>query len=259
MASTTHPPRNQAPGNRPAPTLVPGGGRQRRWSLALLAILITLGSALAFVVLWMNAGGREPVLALRNNVAAGQPIRADDLMVVRVSADSGVDLFASARRDEVVDQPAATNLLAGMLLVEDAVGDDDDIATGTAVIAIPVPAEQIPAGPRRTQVLHGGPHRDAVRGPERQAVLVPHKFRGVASVGHVVNRVRHRWVRAAGAGTPLRLRPRAPPRPPVSCYPSGVWTPLHLRFVRVSQSSPCICRVKSVIHLRIQGTHREAA
>ncbi len=145
MASTTHPPRNQAPVNRPAPTLVPGAGRQRRWSLALLAILITLGSALAFVVLWMNAGGREPVLALRNNVAAGQPIRADDLMVVRVSADSGVDLYASARRDEVIDQPAATNLLAGMLLVEDAVGDDDDIATGTAVIAIPVPAEQIPS------------------------------------------------------------------------------------------------------------------
>jgi hypothetical protein len=145
MASTTLPPRNQAPGNRPAPTLVPGGGRQRRWSLALLAILITLGSALAFVVLWMNAGGREPVLALRNNVAAGQLIQEDDLVVVRVSTDSGVDLYPSSRRGDVVGQPAATNLLAGMLLVDGAVGDDDDIATGTAVIAIPVPAEQIPS------------------------------------------------------------------------------------------------------------------
>lgn len=145
MASTTHPPRNQAPGNRPAPTLVPGAGRQRRWSLALLAILITLGSALAFVVLWMNAGGREPVLVLRNNVAAGQTINADDLEVVRVSADSGVELFASSRRDEVEGKVASTNLLAGMLVVEGAIGDADDIATGRAVIAIPVPVEQIPS------------------------------------------------------------------------------------------------------------------
>ena len=145
MASTTHPPRNHAPGNRPAPTLVPGAGRQRRWSLALLAILITIGSALAFVVLWMNAGGREPVLALRNNVAAGQTIQPDDLEVVRVSADSGVDLFPSSRRDDVEGKVAATNLLAGMLIVEGAVGDADDIATGNAVIAIPVPVEQVPS------------------------------------------------------------------------------------------------------------------
>ena len=144
MASTTHPPRNQAPGSRPAPTLVPGGGRQRRWSLALLAILITLGSALAFVVLWMNAGGREPVLALRNNVAAGQLIRADDLVVVRMSADSGIDPIPSSARDQVVDHPAATNLLAGMLLVEGTVGDADGLDSGSTVIAIPVPVEQIP-------------------------------------------------------------------------------------------------------------------
>ena len=144
MASTTLPPRSPAPGNRPAPTLVPGGGRQRRWSLALLAILVTLGSALAFVVLWMNAGGREPVLALRNNVAAGQLIRADDLVVVRVSADSGIDPIPSSARDDVIDQPAATNLLAGMLLVEEAVGTADDLDTGDAVIAIPVPPERIP-------------------------------------------------------------------------------------------------------------------
>lgn len=146
MASTTLPPRNQAPGNRPAPNLVPGGGRQRRWSLALLAILITLGSALAFVVLWMNAGGREPVLALRNNVAAGQVVTADDLVVVRVSADSGIEPVASSQRDEIVGHTAATNLLAGMLVVDGMVSDaEDSLATGTAVIAIPVPAEQIPS------------------------------------------------------------------------------------------------------------------
>ena len=72
MASTTLPSRPTPSGpGRSAPALVPGGGRQRRWSLALLAVLVTVASALGFVVLWMNAGGREPVLALRRNVAAG--------------------------------------------------------------------------------------------------------------------------------------------------------------------------------------------
>jgi hypothetical protein len=150
MASTTLQPRSPAPGNRSAPTLVPGGGRQRRWSLALLAILVTLGSALAFVVLWMNAGGREPVLALRNNVAAGQLIEADDLVVVRMSADSGISPIPSSRRDDVIGEPAATNLLAGMLLVDEAVGTADDIDAGSAVIAIPVPTSQIPVGDLET-------------------------------------------------------------------------------------------------------------
>jgi hypothetical protein len=124
---------------------VPGRGRQRRWSLALVAVLTTLGSALAFVVLWMNAGDRKPVLALRNDVIAGQIIEADDLTVVRVSADSGVSLVSSSARDDVIGKPAATNLLAGTLLVPEVVGTADGLESGTAVLAIPVPVAQLPA------------------------------------------------------------------------------------------------------------------
>lgn len=145
MASTTLPPRTPAPGERTAPALVPGGGRQRRWSLALVAVLVTLGSALAFVVLWMNAGGREPVLALRNDVVAGQQIQPDDLVVVRVSADDGISPIPSSARDDVEGETAATNLLAGTLLVPEAIATPDGIDSGTAVIAIPVPAVELPS------------------------------------------------------------------------------------------------------------------
>jgi SAF domain len=143
--ATTLPPRTPVAGDRGAPMLAPGRGRQRRWSLALLAVLMTLGSALAFVVLWMNAGDRKPVLALRNDVVAGQIIEADDLTVVRVSADSGVDLVSSSARDDVIDEPAAVNMLAGTLLTPSAVGTDDGLDTGAAVIAIPVTPSEIPA------------------------------------------------------------------------------------------------------------------
>jgi hypothetical protein len=144
MASTTLSPRTPGPGTRPAPSVVPGGGRQRRWSLALVAVLVTLGSALAFVVLWLNAGGRKPVLALRNDVVAGQVIEAGDLTVVRVSTDGGIDPIPSSQRDEVIGQPAAATLLAGSLLVEGAVGDSDGLEAGAAVIAIPVERVRLP-------------------------------------------------------------------------------------------------------------------
>jgi SAF domain len=149
--ATTLPPRTPIPGPpsgaaaRQAPGLVPGGRRQRRWSLALLAVLVTLASALGFVVLWMNAGGREPVLAIRRPVAAGQTIEADDLQVVRVAADPGIDPIASSARDDVVGRPAAADLVPGTLLVPDAVGEPSGLEAGMAVIAVPVPAEELPA------------------------------------------------------------------------------------------------------------------
>jgi len=146
MASTTLPSRPTPGGpGRPAPALVPGGGRQRRWSLALLAVLVTVASALGFVVLWMNAGGREPVLALRRNVTAGQTIEDDDLQVVRVAADPGIDPIASSGRDDVVGRPAAADLLAGTLLVPEAIGTASGLEAGQAVIAVPVSPEELPA------------------------------------------------------------------------------------------------------------------
>src|SRR5262245_3392064 len=137
MVSTV-PPR-PLPADRPGPTLVPGAGRQRRWSLALVAVLVTLGSALGFVVLWLNAGGRQPVIALANDVQAGTAIQADDLQVVKVSFGSGITPVAASAQDQVIGKPATVDLLAGTLLTADAVGGDDTLDTDTAVISIPVP------------------------------------------------------------------------------------------------------------------------
>jgi hypothetical protein len=110
-----------------------------------VAVLVTLGSALGFVVLWMNAGGRQPVLALANDVQAGAPIQADDLQVVRVSFGTGITPVAASAQDQVVGKPATVDLLAGTLLTADAVGDDGGLDTATAVIAIPVPSTELPS------------------------------------------------------------------------------------------------------------------
>jgi hypothetical protein len=174
MASTTLPSRPDPTGpGRPAPALVPGGGRRRRWSLALLAVLVTLASALGFVVLWMNAGGREPVLALRRDVTAGQTIEDDDLQVVRVAADAGIDPIASSARNDVVGRPAAADLMAGTLLVPGAVGEPSGLEAGQAVIAVPVSPEELPAdleGGDRVVLLRSATDASAGEGPTAETI-----------------------------------------------------------------------------------------
>src|SRR5690606_36253197 len=101
-------PMTDVPPAAPRRTVAPALGvgvaprRQRRWSLALVAALVVLGSALAFAVLWMNAGDRKPVLALARDVDAGEVLTDGDLEVVRVAADPGVVLVPSDARAEVV-------------------------------------------------------------------------------------------------------------------------------------------------------------
>src|SRR5262245_43399134 len=144
--STLPPPRSAPAADRGAPTLLPGGGRQRRWSLALVAVLVTLGSALAFAVLWMNAGGRQPVLAMARDVPAGQTIQAADLRVVRVAADGGIRPVSSSARSQVIGRPAAVDLVAGTLIVPGDIGDNSGLKTGTELIAVPVPRLRVPGG-----------------------------------------------------------------------------------------------------------------
>ncbi len=143
------PPRATGGNGRALPAMAPPGGRRRRWSLALVAILVTVGSALAFAVLWSSAGDRRPVLAAARTVPAGQVIAADDLVVVRVSGDPSLDPLASERRDEVVGQTASFDLVAGSLLTEASVGEQTALAPGTAIVSVALTAGELPTSSLR--------------------------------------------------------------------------------------------------------------
>jgi hypothetical protein len=153
MTSTTVP---RPPGTRPdgttrpaMPVVAPAGGRQRRWSLALLAVLVTVGSAVAFAVLWMNAGDRKPVLAVSRDVAAGQVIEAGDLEVVRVSADPALSPVPSSERDSVIGQTASVDLVAGTLLTSSMLGDEFALDPSTAVVAVALERGEMPTSQLR--------------------------------------------------------------------------------------------------------------
>ena len=121
------------------------GARQRRWSLALLAVLLTLGSGLAFVALWINAGHRRPVLAVTADVGQGETIERSDLTVVRISSSSGLNPVPASQINDMVGKVAQVDLLAGSMLVGNSLADASGLESGKAIIAIPVPIQELPS------------------------------------------------------------------------------------------------------------------
>jgi len=84
--------------------------------LAAGGVVLVVACALVFAEGWLQAGNRQPVLALAQPVTAGQVITPADLEVVRVSAAGPVSLVPASRQGEVAGSTAAVTMPAGSLL-----------------------------------------------------------------------------------------------------------------------------------------------
>jgi hypothetical protein len=104
------------------PGQVPRRGRRRSVPLAAGGVVLVVACALVFAEGWLQAGHRQPVLALAQPVAAGQVITAADLETVRVSVAGPVSLVPASRQAEVVGSTAAVSLPAGSLLAGSDIG-----------------------------------------------------------------------------------------------------------------------------------------
>jgi hypothetical protein len=125
--------------------VAPASMRRRRWPLALVAALVALGSALVFAVLWLNAGNRQPVLAIARPVPAGQVLSGDDLRVVRVSSDPGIEPIPASRRREVIGQTSTSGLVPGSLLTKGQLGGSVTLlGPGQAVVGVALKGGQLP-------------------------------------------------------------------------------------------------------------------
>ena len=100
----------------------PRRGRRRSVPLAAGGVVLVVVCALVFAEGWLQAGHRQPVLALAQPVAAGQVITAADLETVRVSVAGPVSLVPASRQAEVVGSMAAASLPAGSLLAGSDIG-----------------------------------------------------------------------------------------------------------------------------------------
>jgi hypothetical protein len=99
-----------------APGQAPRRPRRRSVSLAAGGVVLVVVCALAFALSWLQAGHRQPVLALAQPVTAGQVITPADLETVRVSAAGPVSLVPASRQGEVAGSTAAVSMPAGSLL-----------------------------------------------------------------------------------------------------------------------------------------------
>ena len=132
-----------ADGKKPASRL---RGTKRRRSIPhlLLGALLVLACAAAFLVVSLNSGNREPVLALARPVAVGQVLTAQDLKQVNVAIDPGVSVVDATQAASVVGKTMSASLPAGALLTLDAVSGAGVPAAGQAIAALSLKAGQFP-------------------------------------------------------------------------------------------------------------------
>ena len=96
--------------------------RRRSVPLAAGGVVLVVVCALVFAEGWLQAGNRQPVLALAQPVTAGQVITSADLETVRVSAAGPVSLVPASRQAEVTGSTAAVSMPAGSLLTGSDIG-----------------------------------------------------------------------------------------------------------------------------------------
>jgi hypothetical protein len=122
-------------------------GTKRRRSIPhlLLGALLVMACAAAFLVVSLNSGNREPVLALVQPVSVGQVLTAQDLKQVNVAADPDVSVVDASQAASVVGRTMSESLPAGALLTLDAVSVTGVPAPGQALAALSLKAGQFPA------------------------------------------------------------------------------------------------------------------
>ncbi|MFG2885732.1 SAF domain-containing protein [Streptomyces sp. NPDC048297] len=103
------------------PDLEPSRGTRkphsrRKWSVGVSLVLVTLLGAMTGAVVVARAGDRVNVLAVAQDVQAGQTITDQDVRSVSFAEDPGLSPIPSSQRASVVGQRAAVDLRQGSLL-----------------------------------------------------------------------------------------------------------------------------------------------
>lgn len=127
----------------PASRLQPPG-RRRSIPYLLLGVLLVLVCAGGFVLISLDSGDRQAVLALARDMSVGQVLTTQDLRQVNVAVDPGITVVGADQAATVVGRPMATNLSTGALLTPNSVGSATIPTDGQAIAALALKAGQLP-------------------------------------------------------------------------------------------------------------------
>lgn len=119
-------------------------GRRRHTPWVVAGVLVVAVCAFAFGQLYLRTTGLRPVLAMADNVAAGQVLQASDLRIIDGAADDGIALVPDSAESSIVGQPATHDLIAGSLVTRGDVGLAPNLAPGESIVAIACKPGQYP-------------------------------------------------------------------------------------------------------------------
>jgi hypothetical protein len=151
--------------------------RRRSIPHLLLGALLVLACAAGFLVIWLNTGNRQPVLALARGVSVGHVLSMQDLRQVNVAVDPDVSVVEANQATSVVGKTMSTTLPAGSLLTPNAITASLTPGQGQAIAALALKAGQFPPE------ISPGSHVMVVLVPNQVGALSPSPRSGDVSWG----------------------------------------------------------------------------
>ncbi|WP_371478270.1 SAF domain-containing protein [Kitasatospora sp. NBC_00315] len=119
--------------------------RRRRPAVLAMAVALIAAGGLGGAVLYNSTGQRIAVLALAHDVAYGQVLKADDLVVARIASDPALKPLSAADQARTVGMRATTDLKEGALLLKADVAQALTVQPGQLVVGIAAKRNQLPA------------------------------------------------------------------------------------------------------------------
>lgn len=162
-------------------------GRGRSVPHLVLGLLLVLACTGGFILILLESGQRQPVLALARAVAVGDVLTMHDLRRVDIAVDRGVAVVAADHAAAVVGRPMGTSLSAGSLLTPDAVGGAAVPTDGQAIAALALKPGQVPAEVApgaRVSVVLASSQEDTVPDPPQDGTVWPAVVTSVTTSPH---------------------------------------------------------------------------
>lgn len=119
--------------------------KQRRYAAAALSTVLAVAAALGAAAAVSSVGDRTKVLAIANDVPAGQPLTDADVIVAEVSADAALTPMPATDRASVVGKRPAVDLRKGSLLVAAQLQPGTGLGDDKQQVGVQVKRGQAPA------------------------------------------------------------------------------------------------------------------
>ena len=132
----------------------------RRPLLVVVAAVLVVAGAMAGGLLWASATKAGEVVVVRQNVARGTVITAQDLGTIRVGVDPSLSTVPADQLASLVGRRASADLTAGTLLAASQVSETVVPGPGESVVGVPISPGLMPVEPLASgdavRLVHSG-------------------------------------------------------------------------------------------------------